>query len=256
MRPARVSSERRRSIAAVWHPHRSARGLIRATRRNSCSGYPTSTCTTTLGAAGIRSDAYFTRVQNGFVVGMAGTGISLNDASSSVDNVRVLSNGKHGIYLLGAGRVTRSVSIGNYGSGILLDNGGTAEANEARANREYGIYLPGPLRSTAIANLALSKQFRGHHSDRTRQPKRRGRQRGRADPRVGVARRQPLQRDPLLTDGARGLAAGEHYPRSADQRRHGSPPRTRGTRDASPRTSRANPSAIAPSLPCPRASFG
>jgi hypothetical protein len=118
---------------------------------NVCTGYPTQTCTTFIDGVnddadappGIRAEsgAFLAVVRNGSVRGMAGFGIFLEGASSTVDRVRVLSSGASGIWVGGMGRVVDCFSGSNWISGINLGGGATAERNEVRANRSVGIWM-------------------------------------------------------------------------------------------------------------------
>jgi hypothetical protein len=109
---------------------------------NACTGYPTTSCTTTNGAPGILSNQYLVEVRNGHVHSMGGTCVKLLGPSSTVDHVRALACGSHGIEVGGVSRVTRSFSGSNKAWGIFLSfGGGLAEANEARANGADGIFF-------------------------------------------------------------------------------------------------------------------
>jgi hypothetical protein len=123
---------------------------------NSCSGYPTNTCTTTGGNAGIvaNANAHQVRVENGVVRSFNGRGVWLLGASSSSENLRVLVNGDTGIVLGGAGRVVRCVSLANYDMGIFVANDGFVESSEARANRTTGIFVDD--HGTVTNSVALS----------------------------------------------------------------------------------------------------
>jgi hypothetical protein len=128
---------------------------------NSCSGYPTNTCTTSGGNAGIvaSGSAHQVRVENGVVRSFNGRGVWLQGASSTAENLRVLVNGGDGIDLGGAGRVIRCVSLANFGHGISVLNDGFVEASEARANQVIGIVAND--HGTVVRSIALSNGGRG-----------------------------------------------------------------------------------------------
>lgn len=117
---------------------------------NVCTGYATTGCTVTAGNSGISSGQYLVVVRNGSVTGMGGDCIHLDGPSSTVERVRILSCGGTGVLLSGTGRVTESFSGGNYGNGISLGDGGSAEGNESRANRLSGISTFGTRLSSGI----------------------------------------------------------------------------------------------------------
>jgi parallel beta helix pectate lyase-like protein len=108
---------------------------------NACPGYPTTSCTVTRGNPGITSAQFLVVVRNGSVTGMGGIGISLTGPSSEVDSVRLLGSGDDGISAQGAVRITHCFSGGNFGDGIDIGEGVTADDNEVRANKGYGIFV-------------------------------------------------------------------------------------------------------------------
>jgi len=130
---------------------------------NVCTGYPTTGCTNTGGDAGIRAEggSHHVRVENGVVRSFNGRGVSLEGASSSAVNLRVLINGGDGIYLGGAGRVMDCISLANYKYGVLIPNDGLVESSEARANRQVGIGMGEGGR--ALQNTSLSNGGAGFH---------------------------------------------------------------------------------------------
>jgi hypothetical protein len=143
---------------------------------NSCSGPPSvaSTCTVNDNAAdGIHSVGLRTRVRDGAVVGMGGSGLQL-DAQAEVDHVEVANNGDRGIqissgqvtdssafdnfyfgiYVLsGPGLVERSVAATNGFTGILVTNGEIAHS-QSTDNASAGLVIQGSG-SLAIGNLVL-----------------------------------------------------------------------------------------------------
>lgn len=120
---------------------------------NVCTGYPVSSCTVEGGTDGISSPAagFMAVIRNGTVQGMSGFGITLAGDSSTVENVRLLSNGSGGIRLAGTGRVSRCHSLGNRTQGIYL-TGGIAELNESRGNGDAAMVCAGS-RGLLIGNL-------------------------------------------------------------------------------------------------------
>jgi hypothetical protein len=126
---------------------------------NSCSGYPTTSCTTIGGNAGIaaNANAHQVRIENGVVRSFNGRGVWLQGASSTAENLRVLVNGDAGIEVGGAGRVVRCVSLANYTIGIFVLNDGMVESSEARANRAVGILVRD--HGTVTDSVALSNTY-------------------------------------------------------------------------------------------------
>ena len=110
---------------------------------NTCTGYPTTGCNVVGGEPGIwaNGDAHHVRVENGVVRSFNGRGVYLQGASSTAENLRVLTNGGDGISMDGAGRVIDCISLANYDLGVLIFNDGLVESSEARANRKTGIHL-------------------------------------------------------------------------------------------------------------------
>lgn len=122
---------------------------------NVCTGYPTTSCTTTAGTAGISADAaaFLVTVRNGIVTAMGGDCIALNGPSSEVEFVRAFQCGGVGIgmYVGGASRVAHSFSGLNFRFGIVVNDGSTVEDNEVRANGLSGVDVDGIRLPTLVA---------------------------------------------------------------------------------------------------------
>jgi parallel beta-helix repeat protein len=121
---------------------------------NTCSNYPVTGCTATGGAAGIlatSASAFLVTVRNGRVSGMAGECVDLQGSSAVVEQVLAYLCGSTGIRVAAYGRVSDSVGLQNFGSGISVGTGG-----EARGNSGSGISVgAGVLGATLTANRAL-----------------------------------------------------------------------------------------------------
>jgi hypothetical protein len=135
---------------------------------NSCSGYPANSCTFPFGARGIlaTSTSYHAYVFNGVIQGVTGTGVELNGASSTVENLRVLGNAGHGIWLATTGRAVRCTVIANRNDGILFVAGGFAQDNQVRGNGGNGIWqqsVVGLPPGIASGNLVIDNALYGYY---------------------------------------------------------------------------------------------
>lgn len=110
---------------------------------NSCTGYPTTSCTNENGTPGISAGAaaFLATVRNGVVTGMGGDCLELAGPSSEVEYIRAFACGRDGINvnLGGASRVSHNFAGLNRRLGILALDGSTIEDNEVRANGTGGI---------------------------------------------------------------------------------------------------------------------
>lgn len=144
-------------------------GGFSITESNSCSGIPVTTCTTTLGNAGIKANAanqQAVTVRNGTVAGMGGAGV---DGSSTramvVEDVRSGGNGASGIVVGDASRVVRCQASLNFGTGIhMIGIASFAAENQVVGNHDFGIAVNGVPggQSSILRNVASTNSLGGY----------------------------------------------------------------------------------------------